>query len=236
MAAKKIPRKKLKEPDEFITVSSQLLHFVMEYKIQILSVLGVGVALALFFSVITYYSNRAENKASALLEQTKTRYETMIKENGMQKAKHEISKDFNFLAEKYPKTVAGKLAMVNYANICYANKDYDKAITLYEKAFEAFNNNQPFSNLILSGLGYSHEGKKDYNMAAKSFEMIASGSNAVMKDEAIFNLGRLYALMGDDNQSAEAFKKIISEHADSIYLGVARERIGALDTTEKNRG
>ena len=73
-------------------------------------------------------------------------------------------------------------------------------------------------------------------MAAKSFEMIASGSNAVMKDEAIFNLGRLYALMGDDNQSAEAFKKIISEHADSIYLGVARERIGALDTTEKNRG
>jgi TolA-binding protein len=46
-----------------------------------------------------------------------------------------------------------------------------------------------------------------------------------MKDEALFNLGRLYAAMGENEKSTAAFKKIVSDYTDSIYIELARERV-----------
>jgi tetratricopeptide (TPR) repeat protein len=55
--------------------------------------------------------------------------------------------------------------------------------------------------------------------------MIVSQSGGIMKDEALFNLGRLYAAMGENEKSLMAFKKIISDYSDSIYVELARERV-----------
>jgi hypothetical protein len=45
-----------------------------------------------------------------------------------------------------------------------------------------------------------------------------------MKDEAFFNLGRIYELMGENEKSTAAFKKIISDYTDSIYIELAKEK------------
>ena len=78
---------------------------------------------------------------------------------------------------------------------------------------------------ILSSIGYAYQAKKDYKAAANHFEKIVSDPNGYMKDEALFNLGEIYAKLGNTEKSREAFKKILSDYTDSIYIDVVKERI-----------
>ena len=55
--------------------------------------------------------------------------------------------------------------------------------------------------------------------------MIVTTPDYSIKDEALFNLGELYAEMGDNVKSIDAFKKILSDHAGSIYIEIAKEKV-----------
>ena len=226
MAKKRKTRKQLlKEPDEFINFSSRLLQSAIKYKVQISFALGVIALLVIVVSGIYYFSNKAENRAFALLDQAITGYNSIVKDNGPEKAYQDIGQDFDFIIKEYSRRDAAKLAGLIYANICYNAGDYEKAIALYDKSLKDFKNHPSIKTFILSGIGYNHEEKNDYKAAANYFEMIVSQSGAIMKDEALFNLGRLYAAMGENEKSLTAFKKIISDYTDSIYIELARERV-----------
>ena len=129
------------------------------------------------------------------------------------------------ILDKYSEKNAGKLARIIYANICYNAGNADKAIELYDKAIQEVENDASFKNLVLSGLAYAHEAKKDYKTAIRYFETIANGNDPLMKDEAFFNLGRLYAETGEGEKSMNAFKTIVSDYTDSLYLELAKERV-----------
>jgi tetratricopeptide (TPR) repeat protein len=222
--AKKISRKKLKEPDEFITFSSKLLTFVLENKKPIIGSAALIVVLIAAFFFIQYMSHRSEIKAFELLNQTLKNYSERLQEKGADQAFSDAEKEFEILLTKYSNKNAAKLGRVIIANLNYYNNRIDEAIALFKKALEDFDHNPFYKNMILSSLGYAYEKKENYNEAVKYFDMIANGADPVMKSEAIFNLGRLYALMGDEKKSVEAYKKIESDYADSIYFNLAREK------------
>ena len=232
MANKKISRKQVfGKPDRFVVFSNRLLEFAIKYKIQISCVAGVIFAFIIIISGMQYFANKAENEVFTMLAKCIFRYETIMKENAPDKAYEDkayadVEKDFDFILEKYSKTDGGKLARVIYADFCYNAGNFDKAITLYNKALSDFDNNQSFKTLVLSGLGYSYEEKKDYKQATNYFKMIVSEPDSIIKDEAFFNLGRLYAAMGENDKSKDAFKKIISDYTDSIYIELVEEIAG----------
>lgn len=226
MAKKRVTRKQLlKKTDEFISFSSRLLQFAIKYKVQISFALGAIALLVIVVSGVRYFSNKAENRASALLEQAIIGYNFIVKDNGHEKAYQDIRQAFDFIVKKYSRRDAAKLAGLIYANICYNAGDYEKATALYNKSLKDFKNHPLIKTFILSGIGYNHEEKNDYKAAANYFEMIVSQSGTIMKDEALFNLGRLYAAMGENEKSIAAFKKIVSDYTDSIYIELARERL-----------
>ena len=55
--------------------------------------------------------------------------------------------------------------------------------------------------------------------------MIASDDNAVMKDQAFFNLGRIYESNGKMKLMKDAFGRIVSDYPDSMYFELAREKV-----------
>lgn len=223
---KRITRKQLlKGSDEFISFSSRLLQSAIKYKVQISFALGAIALLVIVVSGVRYFSNKAENRAFALLEQAITGYNSIVKDIGREKACQDIGQDFDFIIKKYSRRDAAKVAGLIYANICYNAGDYEKATALYNKSLKDFKNHPSIKTFILSGIGYNHEEKNDYKAATNYFEMIVSQSGGMMKDEALFNLGRLYAAMGENEKSMVAFKKIISDYTDSIYIELARERV-----------
>ncbi|QTA88605.1 tetratricopeptide repeat protein [Desulfonema magnum] len=226
MAKKKVSRKALlKEPDEFLSFSRRLFLFVMEHQVQISIGLGIFFAVILAISGIRYFSDRAETNASALVAKAVEKYETAMKDKTAAEAYAEVQTDFQKILKAYSGKESGKLARVIYAGVCYNGGAFDKAIQLYNEAIQDFDANPSFKNLILSSLGYAYEGKKDFKNAVKYFEQITKAPELIMKDEAFFNLGRLYAEMGNTDKSMDAFKKIIADYGDSIYIELVKETL-----------
>lgn len=229
MAKKRISRSRkrdLDEPDEFITFWTKLFGFASENKVQLSCALGFIVVLIVIITVMAFFSNKAENKAFVLLQQGMSKYQTILKDNGPDKAYLDVEKDFQLIIKKYSGKEGEKLAKFIFGNMCYNAGYYDKAIVLYKKSLQDFSDNPFVKNLVLSSLGYSYKEKKDYSAAVKYFEIIASMPENSIKDEALFNLVGLYAEMGDSAKSINSYKKIMSEHADSVYIEIVKERLG----------
>jgi tetratricopeptide (TPR) repeat protein len=228
MAKKRISRSRKRDlaaPDEFITFWTKSIDFAEKNKMAVLGALGLVVVFIVAVTGFLYFLKKSEDTASALLQQNLAQYQMLLKNSGPEKAYLAVGKDFQSMIEKYPGRTGGKHARLIYANICYTAKDYDNAIELYKTSLENFNGEPFIKNLIINSLGYSYAVKKDYKTAAKYFEMIMSTPDYSIKDEALFNLGEIYAALGDTVKSIDAFKEILSDHAESIYIEIAKEKV-----------
>ncbi|MDF1590906.1 MAG: tetratricopeptide repeat protein [Desulfobacterales bacterium] len=226
MAAKKVTRKQLlKEPDEFITFSARLFQFALKYKTRLLAGVGLVCAVLILLSGLVYFSKKSEEKAFSLMQQGLAKYKTLSQTIGTAKAYQEVNADFEFILKKYSSKEGGKLARVSYADICYKAGEYDKAISLYRESLETLGDHQPVKYLVLSGLGYSYAAKQAYQEAATYFQKISSGPESIMKDESLFNLGRIYHILGNPEKSKASYEKIVSDHPDSIYMELAKDKL-----------
>lgn len=228
MAKKKITRKELlNEPDEFITFSSKLLNLATKYQTQLLYFVGAVALIAFIFSGYGYFYRKSESKAYSMIENSMREYEISLKKNGPEEAMNEVKPGFMNIIDKYSGNSGGKIAKLEFANICYNAGDMDTAIDLYGKALLDFSDNRFIKCEILNSLGYAYEEKNDFKSAVNYFEKIVSEPDNYLKDEAYFNLGRLFAMMGDEKKSKEAYKKICSDFADSFYFNIAKEHISS---------
>ena len=229
MAKKRVSRSRKRDldaPDEFITFWSKLFEFAKENKVKLSYALGFIVLLMAVISVMVFLSIKAETKSFALFQQGLNKYQMILKDSGPEKACLDVEKDFRLIIKKYAGKQGGKLARFFFGNMCYNAGYYDKAILLYTKSLQDFSDNPFVKNLVLGSLGYSFKEKKDYSEAIKYFEMVVSMPGNSIKDEALFNLGGLYTEMGDSTMSINSYKKIMAEHADSIYINIVKERLG----------
>ncbi len=223
MARKRVTRKELlKEPDEFMTLTGKVIQFVRTYQQYILYGTSALVLAGLLFSGFRYYRGWQENRAFTALEKAIEQYEAIDeKKADLSPAKE----DFRTLVKKYSGYSGGKIGRVIYANICYDSGDYDAAIDAYTKALEDFVDHPSLKTFIKSSIGYAYQAKKNYQAAAEHFEAMVSDPAIYMKDEALFNLGLLYAKLGKPAKSREAFQKILTDYSDSTYIEMVREQL-----------
>ena len=222
--AKKITRKELlNQPDEFLTLSSRLFQYTLEHKYQLLAALGGLIALVLIISGVRYNSQKKAEEAFARLEAGRSKYEALLEDSGPRQAYEQVRADFQQLLQKYSGQTGGKFARLLFADICYRAGQPDEAIELYNAATRDFDD--PFyRHTILNGLGYAYEEKQDLKKAVSYFQQVADSQDSVLKAEALFNTGRLYAALGEPEKSRQRFEQLTSEQPDSLYAGLARER------------
>lgn len=223
--AKKISRKQLlKEPDEFISFTGKLIQTVIRCQKQIMIAAGVFITVLLIFTLTRIYTNRMDMKAFSLLDQANTQYHSMVNTMGSALALKEVENNFDHILNRYSRYQASKIAGIYYGNYCYDAGNYEKAAELFTKALDHFNKKPAYLNLILSGLAYSHKANKNHEASAKYFEMIAFSSLPLLKDEALFNLGKSYDELGNETKRDEAYKMLVSDHPDSIYTQLIKDR------------
>jgi tetratricopeptide (TPR) repeat protein len=226
MAKKKLTRKELlKQPDEFLTLSSRLFNLTVTYKFQILAGFGAVLAIVAAFTFVRYYANKTEKDGFNLLQQNRVKYEAALQNDDPAEAYRQVQQDYDRLMEKYGNTRAGQLGKFVYADIAYRGGDTEKAVALYQESLDTFDDPY-FKNQIFIGLGYAYEAQDRLTEALQAFEKVDPSVNAFQKGEALYNLGRLYAAMGEKDKSQEIYRKIISENADTIYLDLVRELYG----------
>ncbi|MGD9301692.1 MAG: tetratricopeptide repeat protein [Desulfobacterales bacterium] len=225
----KKPKKKrkelLKEPDEFMTLSGKLIGFAVRYKTQLSYGLGIILALGIIISGMRFFSVRAENKASALLESSLIEYNSLRTDKKPDAVYDAVSGGFQNILQKYGGNNTGKIARLIYANICYDAGKYEQAIKLYNVSLKDFEKHPMVHSQILTSLGYAYEQQKDYSTAVGYFEKISSAPGKILKDEALYHLGRLYEKLGQPEKSREAYQKLISDYPDFIYINQIKEQI-----------
>jgi tetratricopeptide (TPR) repeat protein len=221
----KVTRKKLlKEPDEFITTTGRLIRWSRNYQMPLMYTAIAFFVILTAIAGLRYFSNQAENKAFTLLSQAVNTQEKLLNASGPEKTYEEMKDAYESLLRKYKNKQGAKIARLIYANLSLDAGNADQAILLYESALKDFERETSFTNFILSSLGYAYEKKHDYQQAITYFNTISSGDDPVMKDVALFNLGRLYGELGDESKSRDAYGRLVSDYADSIYFEIAKEK------------
>lgn len=223
---KRVTRKQLlKEPDEFITFTGKLIRWANVHQ-KILTVSGSGFfIILLLIAGWRFYANKAENTAFQLLDKATKQYQVQKDSSGSLEAYQGVQEQMQYILERYHRNAGGKLARIIFAGMSYDANDTDQAIQLYEAALRESKTDATYKNFILSSLGYAYEQKQEYQKAISYFQEITEGNDPVIKDMALFNLGRLFDELGDSEKSRHAFKRLIANHSDSIYFELAKERI-----------
>jgi tetratricopeptide (TPR) repeat protein len=226
-AAKKTRKELLKEPDEFITLSSRILGFIAAYQKPIGYVcLSVLLAVVLFSGYVGY-SGWRESTAAAQLAQALAKYERLRAESSQGQAVQAVAEDFQRILNDYGNRSNGNIARVLYANLCYETGDFKQAVELYQNALARFQDDTLMRFLLLKSLAYAHEGLKDYATAVSYFEQALSAAQKNLQDDVLFHLGDLYARLGDSQKSTAAFNRLLTDHQDSVYVNMARERVSS---------
>jgi len=223
---KKISRKELlKEEDEFLLFSQRLMRGAIQHRAYIAWAAAVFFAAFIVIAGYQLITNRAENNAFAQLQAATATYQTQVESQGPEKALESVTPEFERILKKYSGRTAGKMARILFAEFAYRGGKPDMAIELYRKALGDVAARPVLEGQVLSGLGYAYEATNNYEEAVGFFEKVATGEGYILRDEALFQMGRLYALLGQPDRSLAAFKRIAEEYPESIYAAIAKEKV-----------
>ena len=223
MAKNRVTRKQqLKEPDEFITTASRVVEWARENTRALVVGICVLLAIAALLSIYSYHRQSRADTAEMRLGQALDKYETAMEGKDATAALAAVRDDFNVLTESYGGTPAGRLGAVIYGNLCIAGLDYDDAVVQYKKSLARFGTGSSLSNVILNGLATAYQQKGDYNQAVSYYTQMADGTGQVLKDAALYNLGRLYGQLGKADESREAYNRLGAEFPQSMYAALVK--------------
>ncbi len=226
MAKNRVTRKQLlKEPDEFLTTAGKLIRWSKDNtrSLMIGGCLFFGVVLLI--SVYSVFKQRQASTAEILLGQALNKYQSEITTKDASTALAAMRGDYDALLASYGGQPAGRLGTVLYGHICLAGQAYDDAIAHYQASLTYFGVDSSLGNVILNGLGTAYQQKGEYPQAVEYFKQIADGSSPVLKDVALFNLGRLYGQLGRAEDSRKAYEQLSTEFPQSVYANVVKEKV-----------
>jgi tetratricopeptide (TPR) repeat protein len=226
MAKKRVTRKQLlKEPDEFITTTGKLIAWAKD-NLQAIVIGAVGFFMLIIgISIYGYIQQNRSDAAQVMFSQAVTKYQTEAEKKSEGEALTAVSADFDKLIESYGNQPAGQLGRVFYGHICLAGKAYDQAISHYEKAMANVDGDTSLTNIVLNGLATAYQQKGEYSHAIEKFRMIADGTDLMLKDAALFNLGKLYEQIGKFEESKKAYQQLRDDFPTSMYSSIAREKV-----------
>ncbi|MCK5310538.1 MAG: tetratricopeptide repeat protein [Desulfobacteraceae bacterium] len=215
-------RKELEELDPFQENLLKAIDYIKTYKKQLILIALGFAAVIVIFSVVIFNIKSSESKASLLLNETLIEY-SKIKDS--KEGFLAIESNFSKLFEDYSNTAAGKMAKIKFAKICYDAADYKKAYEYYKKALSDYKSDPAIESLILSSLGRTCLALDNFKEAEAYFVKITKKNDAILKDEALYNLGMIAEKTGDKTASHDFYKKIILDYPDSIYKALAQNKL-----------
>jgi len=232
MAGKrKIIKKKLKEPDEFISFSDHAFRFISRhYKRIITGGVILGVLLAAFF-LFQKWEEKKEGEAYQSFGTALEIYQMLdspYREGSPADYKSLIEK-FDEVIAKFPRTSSGKLSLLCKGNLHLKLGEFDEAIKAYETFLQKAGKERLYRLLTTEGLGYAHEGKKEYEKAVEAYERMLEMGEGLQVANAHLSKGRCYEKLGKKKEALESYKSFLKVAPKAMMANVASGRISDLE-------
>jgi tetratricopeptide (TPR) repeat protein len=228
---KKISKKKLKEPDEFITSTEKAYLFVKDHSKTI--AIGGVVLVVIILSVFIYcqWSHQKEIDADQRLASLLELYQGVsspYREGSPENYKTLLAK-FDETIQQFPRTSAGKLSYLYKGNIHLQLGEFDEAKTAFQTFLKKGGKGKLLRFLGLEGLGYSYEGKKDYEEALKSYQKIVEMGVEAQMVGVYLRIGHCYEKQGKNKEALESYKTFLKASPKSPAANAVLRRISSLE-------
>jgi len=228
---KKIIKKKLKKPDEFITFSERAFHFITRYAKSIAIGGGIVLALLLFVLLFQKWDEKSEANAYQMFRAAVETYRAVsspYREGSFQEYKTDLEK-FDEIITKFPRTSSGKIAMLYEGNIYLRLGAFENAVKAYEGFLRKVGKGKLYRSFALDGLGYAYEGKKEYEKAANAYREVIDLGESFQLADAYLGLGRCYEKLGKTKEAVENYKDFIKVSKKSEMTNIVLRKISVLE-------
>jgi tetratricopeptide (TPR) repeat protein len=211
-AKKKITRKEIKEPDEFITLWSRVLAFAVARKREALYGLAGFLVLVLLLSGWRTYSRNQEARASVLLGEAQ---EALASKGGTDPSgpalDRAVSALENLLAT-YPRTRCAQTGRLVLADLKYRQGDYEKAIEIYRSYLDRGHRTNELTALAWEGIAYCQEAQGKYEEAIASYRKAAETQPSYHPGWALLGVGRCLEATGKLQEATEVYRKFLADY------------------------
>jgi tetratricopeptide (TPR) repeat protein len=228
---KKIIKKKLKEPDEFISFTDHAFRFISRhYRRIITGGVILGVVLAAFF-LFQKWEEKKEAEAyqsfGAALE-VYQRLDSPYREGSPADFKGLIEK-FDGVITKFSRTSSGKLSLLYKGNLHLKLGEFDEAMKAYETFLQKIGKERLYRLLAMEGLGYAHEGKKEYEKAIEAYGGMLEMGEGLQVANAHLSRGRCYEKLGKKKEALESYKTFLNVAPKAMMANLVSGRISHLE-------
>lgn len=213
VAAKKISKKKLKEPDEFITFTERAFLFVRKHLKEVVAGTSAVVAIVIALSLFQMWEKRKDAEAQAAFASAMEVYQKAASAYGETEAQSfkEALGKLEEITKRFPRTRPGKLSYLFQGNLYLRQGSYDEAI----KAFTAFLDKGGRERLLRAfateGLAYAYEGKKDFAKALEYYRKTMESAEGLPMLNAYLGAGRCYERLGKREEALESYRAYLKK-------------------------
>lgn len=212
---KKSSRKWMKEPDEFLTSSSQAFTYIYNHWPRFLAGLTaffllLGAGWGLF-----YYKAKIGNRISGEIAQALELYHKDNLKEG--------AKKYREIIERYGKNNQALWARLYLAHTYFQQQDFDKATKWYKEVLRYIpEDNNLLKGIALLDLGYTYEEWGKLDQAVKNYTLLSQLEGSFFQGLSYQALGRCYEHMGRKKDALTYYKKYLTKQEDELL----QEKIG----------
>jgi len=231
MAGKKITKKKLKEPDEFVNFAEHSYFWFARHakKFATGGIIVLVVILAIF--LFQKWEAGKERDAYQMFNVAMQNYgmASSPSASGSQPDYKNTLQMFDDVITKYSRTSAGKLSLLYKGNILLRLGQFDEAIKAYGLFLEKGVKERLFQSFAMEGLGYAYEGKKDYERALGAYQKLLEAGQSSEIGEAHLGMGRSYEKLGKTKEAVESYRAFLKTSQKSLMANMVLRKISLLE-------
>jgi len=224
---KKLSRKSMKKPDEVTGFFSTLADVVAENVTYLAVGVGAILAVALLVSGLQFYRSSKQKDIWNRLAEPYESYKNLVlagrEREGedlytpeyLRKRFGELSSEFERIANKSPKTVAGRRAMFFAADAAMRAEDFDRASKILESLLRSADSADELG-IIRYKYAETLEARGDYEAAAEMFEEVSADKSSPLRELALFSAASCYQKVSLWEKAAGLYETILNDYPDSV--------------------
>jgi predicted negative regulator of RcsB-dependent stress response len=213
VAKRHLTRKEIKQPDQFVSSSVQLMewtkshvHYFLYGMLGILAIVGVLVAWSV-------WQKQRQQQAEILLYEA-VKLLNPDGERGNSTPSQTLAK-FQRIAEEFSTTSSSAFAYWYLGHQYYEQGNYTAALVAYQQAQSRFSRHKDlFMPVLISlNIGYTQEASDLCDGAIRSFEQVLQSPAHWLRGEALLGIGRCHEKQGAIDAAINTYDRALSETA-----------------------
>jgi tetratricopeptide (TPR) repeat protein len=217
LAKRKIRKKELKKPDEFITISSRIITWCQDNTRILIGVLASVTVLIAITSAVFLFKARRETKARGLYEEALSFYQVESSGNAGAIYYSMAAAKLEEVKQRYHSTKVAANVLMDLGNIYFQEGDYEKAISCYTDFLQRTDVSHPLHDQALESLGGTYEAKALWQEALEVYQRLASEGAPVYQAQAQLYLGRVYEAIGDKQKAMTHYDNYLNDSPALIF-------------------